>query len=358
LGFLHQLLPPEKTEALPRRNPVETGRDMAYMLRSKCLGFLRYLLSSAASCWMVPDPAGIASRRSGGTAFVRNLPIHFLAMNTAPRARTAVRSADAKDEAEPTLPPAHDWRTTDDDERLRRKLRAQESPMRVRQAETAGICSAATRSAREAGVPTRSSCANWANGRSLRASASTFASTVWARANTSRPVLAWVQRCRKVAWREALRAGSPLVDLVPSADGTTLQVERNAERLPPTLARLFDDSGRLVGCSPEMLAGLLQRQPASRVRLALECGPWLEARSRAEERVALRREYEAKVQSGEWPAHETLVPLSPTSARACCTSRSPVARCWPTRWGWARPSRRLLPARCCTGLAGLVACWW
>ena len=123
--------------------------------------------------------------------------------------------------------------------------------------------------------------------------------------------LAWTQRCRKVAWREALRDGSPLVDLVPSADGTTLQVERNAERLPPSLAALFDSAGRLVGCPPEMLAGLLQRQPATRVRLALECGPWLEARARATERVALRREYETKVQSCEWPAHETLVPLFP-----------------------------------------------
>ena len=60
-----------------------------------------------------------------------------------------------------------------------------------------------------------------------------------------------------------------------------------------------------------MLAGLLQRQPAAPVRLALEVGPWLEARRRAAERVTLRREYEAKVQSGEWPTHETLVPLFP-----------------------------------------------
>jgi len=260
---------------------------------------------------MVPDPAGIASRRSGGTAFVRNLPIHFLAMNTAPRARTAVRSADAKDEAEPTLPPAHDWRTTDDDERLRRKLRAQESPMRVRQAENCGhlfcryeVGSGSGRTyaveLRELGERPVAAC-----------ECVDFRINGLGTCKHVEAVLAWVQRCRKVAWREALRAGSPLVDLVPSADGTTLQVERNAERLPPTLARLFDDSGRLVGCSPEMLAGLLQRQPASRVRLALECGPWLEARSRAEERVALRREYEAKVQSGEWPAHETLVPLFP-----------------------------------------------
>jgi hypothetical protein len=39
--------------------------------------------------------------------------------------------------------------------------------------------------------------------------------------------------------------------------------------------------------------------------------PWLEARRRAAERKELRREYELKVQSGEWPAHETKVPLFP-----------------------------------------------
>ena len=39
--------------------------------------------------------------------------------------------------------------------------------------------------------------------------------------------------------------------------------------------------------------------------------PWLEGRRRAAERKQLRREYELKVQSGEWPAHETKVPLFP-----------------------------------------------
>ena len=42
-----------------------------------------------------------------------------------------------------------------------------------------------------------------------------------------------------------------------------------------------------------------------------KCAPWLEAHQQAEERKLLRREYEAKVQAGEWPPHETLVPLFP-----------------------------------------------
>src|SRR6266571_5891115 len=47
------------------------------------------------------------------------------------------------------------------------------------------------------------------------------------------------------------------------------------------------------------------------LRLSQELGPWLESRRRAIERKELRREYELKVQSGEWPPHETKVPLFP-----------------------------------------------
>ena len=47
------------------------------------------------------------------------------------------------------------------------------------------------------------------------------------------------------------------------------------------------------------------------IRISQEIEPWLENRCRISERNQLRREYEAKVQSGEWPAHETNAPLFP-----------------------------------------------
>src|SRR5205814_3378850 len=47
------------------------------------------------------------------------------------------------------------------------------------------------------------------------------------------------------------------------------------------------------------------------LRLSQELGPWLETRQRSAERKRLRHEYELKVQSGEWPAQETKVPLFP-----------------------------------------------
>ena len=233
-------------------------------------------------------------------------------MNKTPRARTAARSvAPAAEEKEPSLPPAHDWRTTDADERLRRQLRAREERMEVRQAEDCGhvFCrySVGSRSGRTYTVELRE-----LGERPIAAcDCVDFRINGLGTCKHVEAVLAWAQRCRKVAWRQAGREGSPLVDLVPSADGATLVIERGAERLPPTLARLFDAEGRLVGADPEFLVGHLQRQPSPRVRLALEVGPWLEARARAAERMASRRNYETKVQSGEWPAHETLVPLFP-----------------------------------------------
>ena len=47
----------------------------------------------------------------------------------------------------------------------------------------------------------------------------------------------------------------------------------------------------------------------------------------------------------------------PTSAKACCIWPSPNARCSPTKWVWAKPSRPSPPARCCTGSARRGACW-
>jgi len=124
-------------------------------------------------------------------------------------------------------------------------------------------------------------------------------------------VLAYAQRIRRRSPTTGLPDGSPFIDLVPTTDGTTLVIERNTGNLPPALRGLFDESGRLTGTTPEELIERLNRRPDERVRLALEVEPWREARRRLDERIALRREYETKVQSGAWPASETLVPLFP-----------------------------------------------
>src|SRR5207247_4945175 len=55
----------------------------------------------------------------------------------------------------------------------------------------------------------------------------------------------------------------------------------------------------------------LAESEAPGLRFSQELSPWLESRQRAAQRKELRREYELKVQSGEWPAQETKVQLFP-----------------------------------------------
>jgi SNF2 family DNA or RNA helicase len=72
-----------------------------------------------------------------------------------------------------------------------------------------------------------------------------------------------------------------------------------------------DDAGRIDSYDPEETLEILRKSSIPDLRISQEVGPWLEERRQREERKNSLREYERKVQSGEWPPHETLVPLYP-----------------------------------------------
>ncbi len=65
------------------------------------------------------------------------------------------------------------------------------------------------------------------------------------------------------------------------------------------------------GYLPEMGIELWKGHPQPELRVSQEVGMWLERRRRESEGLALRRSYEQNVQSGTWPAQETLLPLFP-----------------------------------------------
>lgn len=115
----------------------------------------------------------------------------------------------------------------------------------------------------------------------------------------------------------AAKNGSPRLDLVPDDTQGTLQLEGSETergRLPRAVRGWFDDEGVLRGATPEeAVAALEELRKADHplLRISQEVAPWLAAHKHAAEKIALRREYEQKVQRGEWPAHETLVPLFP-----------------------------------------------
>lgn len=211
----------------------------------------------------------------------------------------------------PDLPPIHDWRTTDEHERTRRHARALEEQPKIRPLDggptVIGRYSVTSRGGREYTAE-------------LRAvePPSAFCTCVDFRINGLgtckhiEAVLLYARRVLRPAWQRTVLGSSPgIATLGLSSDGTTLQLEGRSRDLSAALKPYFDRNGRLNGPTPEEIAVHLERHPSKYVRLGLETGPWLQSRRHATERIALRREYETKVQSREWPAQETLVPLFP-----------------------------------------------
>lgn len=209
------------------------------------------------------------------------------------------------------LPPPDDWRTTDQDEINRRRLRAREESPQVdnRDARFPIFSNFVVHSPSDVdyGVEIRD----------LRARV--FGCTcVDFRVNdlgTCKHIEAVLEQLEsRPEYQEALSRGSSRIDLAPDHAAQTLRVERNAERLPRALRRLFDPAGRLApGYLLEM--ALDQWTEAARtqpeLRASQEVPAWLECKRREREAVALRRAYEQNVQSGLWPAQETRLPLFP-----------------------------------------------
>ncbi len=126
-------------------------------------------------------------------------------------------------------------------------------------------------------------------------------------------VLLQLERRFKRLFQAAAQKGSNRIDLVHYSALGSLRLLNSNGSLPETVNGWFDASGILKNGSPEDVVVALERlrQDLSELRISPEVAPRLEAMRRVDEREELRREYELRVQSGEWPAHETKAPLFP-----------------------------------------------
>ncbi|HEY9173759.1 MAG TPA: DEAD/DEAH box helicase [Verrucomicrobiae bacterium] len=219
----------------------------------------------------------------------------------------------AKVEPEIILPPAHDWRTTDEDEINRRRLRASEGAFVIRNADPRfpvfSNFSVGSGSGLTYAVEIRDVA-----GRHFACTCQDFRKNGLGTCKHVEAVLLHLEARFRRLFARAIEEGSPRVDLVPDDAADTLRVERGRERLPKAVRAWFTEAGYLTGTSVEdALTTLdkLQKADLPELRLSQEIASWLEQRRHRAERKELRREYELKVQSGEWPAHETRVPLFP-----------------------------------------------
>lgn len=156
----------------------------------------------------------------------------------------------AKVEPEIILPPAHDWRTTDEDEINRRRLRASEGAFVIRNADprfpvflnfSVGSGSGLTYAVEIRDVA----------GRQFACTCQDFRKNGLGTCKHVEAVLLHLEARFRRLFARAIEEGSPRVDLAPDDAADTLRVERGRERLPKAVRAWFTEAGYLTGTSVE-----------------------------------------------------------------------------------------------------------
>ena len=211
------------------------------------------------------------------------------------------------------MPSPHNWATTDEDEINRRRARAQAEEFKISNMNPAhpvfSNFAVKSGSGMRYSVEIRD-----VRRRQFACECVDFRINGLGTCKHVEAVLLHLEARFKRLFHTAKESGTLRLDVVPDGAGGGIRLMAQNGALPRELRKWFDEEGRLRNGEPEAaLAALRQLAEHSlpELRLSQELGAWLTARRAAEERKELRRQYEEKVQSGEWPASETKVPLFP-----------------------------------------------
>ncbi|MSR65365.1 MAG: DEAD/DEAH box helicase [Verrucomicrobiae bacterium] len=207
------------------------------------------------------------------------------------------------------VPPSHDWRTTDEDEINKRRLRGQTESFAISNLDSRHTVFSNFR------VQSRSGMTYSTEIRDLRqkqfaCECVDFRTNGLGTCKHVEAVLVHLRTKQSRAFQQATAEGSTRIDVVPDVVSDRLRIERGAEQLPRRWQPSFTNVS-IHGDSPERIVSALRGADVAGLRISQEVSEWLESRRRTEEGKLLRREYEAKVHAGEWPVQETLVPLYP-----------------------------------------------
>ena len=210
------------------------------------------------------------------------------------------------------IPPQHDWRTTDADEINKRQLRAREEKFEIRNLDPqhpvysnfeVNSGSGLRYSVEIRDLEERQFSCNCVDFRINRLGTCKHAEAVL------------LQMRRKTFFKIEKLSGSTRIDILRDESADTLRVAlRKGQSLPRPLLVWFNPDGsgipnKTLEETLSALEKLRARLPA--LRISQEIAPWMENRRRTMEARELRHAYELKVQSGEWPPQETVVPLFP-----------------------------------------------
>lgn len=216
----------------------------------------------------------------------------------------AKKSAKKKPSTIP-LPSAGDWRSTDEQEILRRIQRAIDEKHSIKPLGSIHPVFSSFAVSSPSGMIYQTEIRDLA-GRAFSCTCPDFRTAGLGTCKHVEATLIWLKRRFKGEFQTAKTVGSPYIDVIPSGD--TLRIERNMRKLPASLRALFDPTGILIGDPDEALPRLRR---SDRIRVSQDVEPFLENRRRAAERRQLRRDYETGVVEGRHPEHVTLHPLYP-----------------------------------------------
>ncbi len=226
-----------------------------------------------------------------------------------PRKRTKAKKRTAKKHR--GLPPATDWRTTDKQELLKRRIRAKEETFRIsnRFPEHPVFSNFSVKSG--SGL-TYSVEIRDLQHREFDCTCTDFRINGLGSCKHVEAVLLHLKYRHPAAFAKALSEPSPRIDIVPDLSVNLLWVERNLAKMPPSLRVYFEADGlQKKGVDPSELVGRLKRSRSRYIRLSQTVEPWLAHQNIGRERKASRRDYETGIVTGHHPEHVTLSPLYP-----------------------------------------------
>ncbi len=225
-----------------------------------------------------------------------------------PTAATARAKTKTQDKVQ--VPQPHNWRTTDEDEVNRRRLRAESEPFRIVNEDPSHPIFSTFRVGSGSGLNYSVEIRSLRQ-RKFSCGCVDFQINGLGTCKHIEAVLLTLSARHRSVFKQAQPVASNRIEIVLDGPAGTLRVESEAAPLPRELAGLFDGKGLLNTTDVEWALDLCGRSGNRLLRVSQEVGPWIESRRQLQERIVLLREYEQRVQSGEWPPHETKVPLFP-----------------------------------------------
>jgi hypothetical protein len=221
-----------------------------------------------------------------------------------------------KSKRKPTTvePPSnHDWRTTDQDEINRRRWRAETGTFRITNLDRRHPIFSDFRVESGSGLAYEDEIRDIQQ-RQFHCGCVDFRINGLGTCKHVEAILLHLQARFRRLYAAAARRGSTRIDVTVDPCSGQLRAFNGGGPLPKALDRWFSPRGEFFDGELEVALDGLRRLASTRIpalRISRELDSWLETHRRASERLELRRDYEQKVHSGEWPAHETLVPLYP-----------------------------------------------